>query len=208
MTTQTPRGAYPQSYLPHVGSEFEGHAPADASSTDEAVENAMATIRDILTEERRTSSRRSLPDLAPGLIGTHLVPRPKRRAKQPQSSVSKGRASRRLAGLGTPAALMARLKGLRPKPVHSLWLAAFGLVLWWPMLVLVILFIAFWLVVLGAAVFGVERMQGLRAKVIEVLPTGWALPKGWPPLMLRRRPEEDPFEAMPDPFERIRPEPH
>ena len=207
MTTQSPRGVNPQSYLPHVGSEFEGHAPADAASTDEAVHNAMATIREILTEERRTKSRQSLPDLAPGTVASHLVVRPKRGPKKAKKAAPKSAMTAKLADIGKPADLIARLKTLRPKPHHGLWLAAFALVWWWPMFVLAPLFVGFWLVVLGAAVFGLDRMKDLRGKALAALPKSWALPREWPQLSLRREAEPDPFEHRPDPFERINPEP-
>ncbi|SFO31975.1 hypothetical protein SAMN04487859_1263 [Roseovarius lutimaris] len=201
MTTQSPGGANPQSYLPHVGSEFEGHAPADAASTEEAVENAMATIREILSEDRRATSRRSLPDLAPEGLASHLVARPKRGPKKAKKATAEP---------GKPARLgdrVARLKALRPKPRHAFWLAAFAVVWVWPMFVLAILFVGFWLVVLGAAVFGLERMKDLRDKALDAAPKSWRILRDWPPLTLRREPEPDPFEHRPDPFDRINPEP-
>ncbi|SLN64160.1 hypothetical protein ROG8370_02965 [Roseovarius gaetbuli] len=207
MTAQSPRGVNPQSYLPHVESELEGHAPADASSTDEAVENAMATIRDILTEERRTTSRRSLPDLAPGALASHLVARPKRGPQKAKKAAGKLTKTFKLGGMFKSGDPMARLKATRIKPRHALWVLPFGVVMVWPTFVLATLFVGFWLVVLGAAVFGIEGMKDLRAKALAVLPDSWAMPRDWPPLTLRREVEPDPFEHRPDPFERISLEP-
>ncbi len=167
----------------------------------------MATIREILTEERRTKSRQSLPDLAPGTVASHLVVRPKRGPKKAKKAAPKSAMTAKLADIGKPADLIARLKTLRPKPHHGLWLAAFALVWWWPMFVLAPLFVGFWLVVLGAAVFGLDRMKDLRGKALAALPKSWALPREWPQLSLRREAEPDPFEHRPDPFERINPEP-
>ncbi|SHL62014.1 hypothetical protein SAMN05444414_1235 [Roseovarius marisflavi] len=167
----------------------------------------MATIHEILTEERRTISRRSLPDLAPGASASHLVARPKRGRKNATKAAAKSTRTSKLGGFLKPADVMARLKATPVKPHHAFWLVTFVLVLVWPMLVLATLFVGFWMVVLGAAIFGLEWMKGLRSKAFATLPEIWALSRDLPPLTLRREADPDPFEHLPDPFERISPEP-
>ena len=167
----------------------------------------MATIHEILTEERRTISRRSLPDLAPGALASHLVARPRRGPKNATKAAAKSTKTSKLGGFLKPADMMARLKATPVKPHHAFWLVAFALVLVWPMLVLATLFVGFWMVVLGAAIFGLEWKKGLRGKAFAALPKIWALPRDWPPLTLRREAEPDPFEHLPDPLDRINLEP-
>lgn len=206
MTMQTPRGVNPQSYLPHDGSEYKGHAPADAASVDVAINNAMTTIRNILTEERRTTSRRSLPDLAPGVLPQHLVARPKRSAKKTRKPAFKGAITAKLARPARSNDRIAQITSLRPKLRHAFWMVAFALVVLWPKAVLVGLIASFCLLVLGTVVFGGAWIKGLCDMVIAVLPASWSVRANWPPLTLRRKPEPDPFESMPDPFDRISPE--
>jgi hypothetical protein len=191
METHLPRVPIQKTYFSHHNPELPGRSPVDAVSTEQAVENAMSTIREILTEERRKTRRHVLPDLAPHVAMEHLQPvhaqAPKRRGN-----------------------LLARLKKFRPhalrlKPRHAGWLAAFALVLWQPMPVLIAMFIGFWIVFLGYALFGPERMTHLRTRVTRRIARLLEQRRALPELRLRREPEPDVFADRPDPFERIAP---
>lgn len=184
METHVPRTAVQKTYFSHHNPELPGRSPADAASTEQAVENAIATIREILTEERRKTRRHVLPDLAPHVPVDHVAP-------------ARSKSGARRAGL------VARVKGLRLKPYHAGWLVAFALVLWQPMAVLIVLFIAFWLVVIGYAVFGPERMMQLRSRGMRRAAKLWEQRHTRPRLKLRREPEPDVFADRPEPFERI-----
>ncbi|MGK8235491.1 hypothetical protein ACLGGT_15155 [Roseovarius sp. MS2] len=151
----------------------------------------MSTIREILTEERRKTRRHVLPDLAPHVPVEHLEPV---RAQTPKRR----------------AAVLSRLMNLRPRALklkahHAGWLAAFALVLWQPMPVLIALFIGFWMVFLGYALFGPERMTHLRSRVKRRMARLLEQRRALPELRLRREPEPDVFADRPDPFERIAP---
>ncbi|MFU8776822.1 MAG: hypothetical protein ACNA7M_04040 [Roseovarius sp.] len=151
----------------------------------------MTTIREILTEERRKTRRHALPDLAPHVPVEHLEP-------------VRGRALVRRIGL------LARIKGvawrpMRRRPRHAGWLAAFALVLWQPLPVLIAMFIGFWLVFIGYALFGPERMTHLRSQLRARISGVMKQRRRWPELRLRREPEPDVFADRPDPFERILP---
>ena len=189
METHLPRVPIQKTYFSHHNSELPGRSPVDAASTEQAVENAMSTIREILTEERRKSRRHVLPDLAPHVLVEHLEP-VRKQAKTPRAGV------------------LSRLSGLRSsvrhlKPRHAGWLGAFALVLWQPLPVLIAMFIGFWLVFIGYALFGPERMTQLRARLKRRV-AGLSLRSSiWPELRLRREPEPDVFADRPDPFERI-----
>tara|TARA_R100000935_G_C2777510_1_gene140275 strand:+ start:277 stop:861 length:585 start_codon:yes stop_codon:yes gene_type:complete len=191
METHLPRVPNQKTYFSHHNSELPGRSPADAVSTEQAVENAMSTIREILTEERRKTRRHVLPDLAPHVPVEHLEPV---RAQTPKRRV----------------AVLSRLMNLRPralklKPHHAGWLAAFALVLWQPMPVLIAMFIGFWMVFLGYALFGPERMTHLRSRVTRRMARLLEQRRALPELRLRREPEPDVFADRPDPFERIAP---
>ena len=162
METYFSRAQNPQVFLSHDDSEFEGHPPVDAASTEIAVENAKQTIREILTEERRKASRRALPELAPQLSEDYLEPLP-------------GQVwGRRRSGLRHRFDdLLKRLKGFRPGAWHLFWASAFVLVLWQPVVVLVTLFIGFWLVLLGHVIFGDARMRRLRDGALALVPRRW-----------------------------------
>jgi hypothetical protein len=178
METHLPRVPIQKTYFSHHNSELPGRSPVDAASTEQAVENAMSTIREILTEERRKTRRHVLPDLAPHVLVEHLEP-VRKQAKTPRAGV------------------LSRLSGLRPsvrhlKPRHAGWLGAFALVLWQPLPVLI-----------GYALFGPERMTQLRARLKRRVAGLSLRSRTWPELRLRREPEPDVFADRPDPFERI-----
>ena len=189
METHLPRVPTQKTYFSHHNSELPGHSPVDAVSTEQAVENAMSTIREILTEERRKTRRHVLPDLAPHVPVEYLQP-----VNAPASKRRDG--------------LLARLKNLRPQavrvtPQHAGWLAAFALVLWQPMPVLIAMFLMFWIVFFGYAIFGPERMTHLRSRVTRRIARLLEQRRTLPELRLRREPEPDVFADRPDPFERI-----
>lgn len=154
METFFARGPRAPSYLPHDDTEFEGHPPEDARSTEIAVENAKRTIRQILTEERRRSHRDALPDLAPQVAVDYLEPLPRRDWSRPRGP-------------------LARLRGFRADVRHVFWPCLFGLVIWQPLLVLVALFVFFCIVLAGQAVFGAERMEALRLAALDLVPARW-----------------------------------
>ncbi|WP_040650570.1 hypothetical protein [Roseovarius sp. 217] len=189
METHLPRVQDPKMYFSHHNTEFEGRAPRDAASTEQAVENAITTIREILTEERRKTRRNALPELAPHVPVEYLEP------------VKAKATARRVR-------LLSRIKSLRPrslevKPHQVGWLAAFALVWWQPLPVLIAMFIGFVLVFLGYAIFGPERMTQVRSRLLRWLPRDFAFRPTMPELKLRREPQPDIFEDLPDPFDRI-----
>lgn len=189
METHLPRVQTQGTYFSHYNTEFEGQAPQDAASPEQAVENAILTIREILTEEQRKTRRHALPDLAPHVPIEHLQP-----VKSKASKVRSG--------------LLSGLKALRsnsfkPRSQHAGWLAAFALVLWQPMPVLIAMFIGFVLVLLGYVIFGPERMTQVRFQLLSRIPRGFAFRRAMPELTLRREPQPDIFEDLPDPFDRI-----
>lgn len=164
-----------------TGTEFEGRAPADAASTEIAVENAKTTIRSLILDDRRVMRRDALPELAPQVEISGLAP----------LSASHATPTGRKPGLAR------RLRGMRPAPRHLGWALVFGLVWWQPAVVLIAMSIGFFCVLIGQAVFGAERMQEMRARGAEQLSRVTSR------LTLRRVPEPDPFADRPDPLERI-----
>ncbi|PIV77845.1 MAG: hypothetical protein COW54_12745 [Rhodobacteraceae bacterium CG17_big_fil_post_rev_8_21_14_2_50_63_15] len=160
METHFSLGHQQNNFLTHDDTEFVGHPPSDALTSEIAAENALITIRQILIEDRRRHRRNALPDLAPQVPVEFLEPLP-RRAWEEQRG---GPASRLRTALQ-------RLIGGRLDARLLFWLAAFVLVLWQPVVVLVTLFGTFWLVLLGHVIFGVSRMKRLRDVVLGLLPS-------------------------------------
>ncbi len=162
METFFSRGQNPQIFLTHDDTEFEGHPPEDAASTEIAVQNATRTIREILTEDRRRASRRALPELAPQVPEDYLEPLPGQVWAPPRTGVRRRIVDR-----------LKRLRGFRPNVWHAFWALAFLIVLWQPVVVLVTLFIGFWIVLLGHVVFGATRMRQLRIVIVSFMPRRW-----------------------------------
>lgn len=171
-------------YFMHA-TEFEGRAPADAASTEIAVENAKMTIRALISDNRRALRREALPELAPQVEISALEP----------LSATRAAPEPRKPGLAR------RLHALRPGPRHLFWALAFGLVWWQPVATLIAMFIGFCCVLTGQMVFGAERMQQIRGTILH------RLSRLAPRLTLRRVPEPDPFAGRPDPLDRIVSEP-
>ncbi|GAW34448.1 hypothetical protein RA2_01496 [Roseovarius sp. A-2] len=186
MEHDLPRAGAPVPYPPHPDTEYEGHAPADAVSTEIAVRNAITTISEIMAEDRRRRGSEALPELAPPVAMEAVAPRRGRKRRQPAAGPRKG------------TGLRARILAFRPKPQHLGWALAFAAVLLWPRVVLIAVFAIFCLTLIGCALFGVERLTGLRDR-LRGMQGGW-----------RRRQEQapDPFADHPDPFERIAKELH
>jgi len=187
-------------YPPHPDTEYEGHPPEDAASTELAVRNAIATISEIMVEDRRRRGSETLPELAPQVEMEAVAPRARR-------------GHGRRAGAAPPAqgqGLLARLGALRPKTQHVGWAIAFGAVLLWPKAVLITAFALFCLTLTGFALFGPARMSDLRDRVRRVGDIGLPVSGGvaWRGL-LRRAPDDTPdvFAGRPDPYERIAKDP-
>lgn len=189
METHLARVQNPTTHFSQHNTEFSGEAPQDAASTEQAVENAILTIREILTEERRKTRRHALPDLAPHVPDEHLEP-------------VKSKLSRRR------IALWSRVKALHSQSFtlnfrHAGWLVVFALVLWQPLPVLIAMFIGFWMVLFSYAIFGAQRMKQLRSQLLHRIPRSFSLRRAIPELWLRREPEPDIYLNRPDPFDRI-----
>lgn len=184
METHLLRGQTSRTYYPNHNTEFQGSAPDDAVSTELAVKNAVSTIRSLLTEERRKKRRQALPDLAPHISVEHLEP------------VANKSAVRRIS-------LWSRIKTVHLLPRHMGWLALFVLVLWQPLPVLIAMFIGFWMVFLGYAIFGADRVTQLRIQMLRRMARSLTFSRRLPKLQLRREAAPDPFADRPDPFERI-----
>lgn len=189
-------------YPPHPDREFEGRPPPDAASTDIAVQNAIATINSIMNEDRRRANIDTLPDLAPQVALQSVQPHAK---KKPQKAKAAPKAR---------VGFWSRLRAFRPEPRHATWALVFAAVLIWPRAVLIVGFALFCLALIGVAIFGPERMTGLRDRLrggAEI-----ALPQIGigrlrdivARLRAAREVEPDPFEGRPDPFERIARDPH
>lgn len=162
METYFTRGGDVRSYLPHDDSDFEGRAPKDAETTEIAIENARKTIHRILVEDRRRNRSSALPELAPQLPVDFLEPQP----KQVWGSGQDGSLQRGWAAVKA-------MFGGRIDVRHIFWPVAFALVLWQPTLLLVLLFVTFWLVLIGHMIFGVSRMARLRDMALGLLPARW-----------------------------------
>ena len=184
-------------YPPHPEREFEGRPPPDAASTDLAVQNAIATINSIMNEDRRRANIDTLPDLAPQVALRSVQPHAKKKPQKVKAA-SKARVS-----------VGAWLRAFRPEPRHVSWALVFAAVLIWPRAVLIVGFALFCLALIGVAIFGPERMTGLRDRLRG--DTKIALPRIRfgrlrdiaARLRAARDVEPDPFEGRPDPFERI-----
>lgn len=168
-------------YPPHPDTEYEGHAPPDAASTELAVRNAITTISEIMVEDRRRRGSDALPELAPP-VGMEAVAPRKRRKRRAHSADPR-----------QAAGLRARLGSFRPKAQHLGCGLALASVLLWPRVVLIAAFALFCLTLIGCALFGPERLTGLRDRLRGML-SG---------LRNRREQTPDPFDGHPDPFERI-----
>jgi len=184
-------------YPPHPDREFEGHPPPDAASTDIAVQNAIATINTIMNEDRRRANIDTLPDLAPQVALRSVQPHSKKKSQKAKAAPK--------ARVG----LWARLRAFRPEPRHVTWVLVFAAVLIWPRAVLIVGFALFCLALIGVAIFGPERMTGLRdrlrgdAEIVMPKIRIGRLRGFLARLRAAREVEPDPFEGRPDPFERI-----
>jgi hypothetical protein len=197
MEHDLPRTGAPIPYPSHPDTEYEGHAPADAVSTEIAVRNAIKTISEIMAEDRRRRGSDALPELAPPLALEAAAPRQGRKRRRSTAAPQQG------------TGLVARMLAFRPKPQHLGWALAFAAVLLWPRVVLIAAFALFCLTVTGCALFGVERLAGLRNRLRGVGALGrisgiLARLRGMSAAWHRRREAApDPFADHPDPFERI-----
>src|SRR6056297_315375 len=153
MEHDLPRTGAPVPYPSHPDTEYEGHAPADAVSTEIAVRNAITTISEIMAEDRRRRGSDALPELAPPLAMEAAAPRKGRKRRRSTAEPRKG------------TALGARMLAFRPKPQHLGWALAFAAVVLWPRVVLIAAFALFCLTLIGCALFGVERLAGLRDRL-------------------------------------------
>src|SRR6056297_3467115 len=184
-------------YPPHPDREFEGRPPPDAASTDLAVQNAIATISEIMNEDRRRANSDTLPDLAPQVAMHAVQPHAKKKPQKPKA-VPKARVG-----------LWSRLRAFRPDARHATWALVFAAVLIWPRAVLIVGFALFCLALIGVAIFGPERMTGLRdrlrgdAEIVMPKIRIGRLRGFLARLRAAREVEPDPFEGRPDPFERI-----
>lgn len=192
METHFSKGACPQPYLPHNGAEFEGRTPPDAVTTEIAVENALSTIREILIEQRRDSSRRSLPDLSPQIPVEFIDPLPSRQhaIRQSWTEFFKRQGS----------AFLARL--VRPESIF--WISVFSLVIWQPLLVMIVLFVSYWVVLLGVVIFGRERLNKQAGRLLMKADEALRACRDMIRNSIPPRNLPEPIAEQPDPFERIR----
>lgn len=159
METYFSRGHEPRAYLTHDDSEFRGRAPSDASTPEMAVENARKTIHKILVEDRRRLRSSALPELEPQVPEDFLEPQPRQDwAPGQMGVVERARMAVR------------RLLGSRIDARHVFWPVIFALVFWQPAVVLAMLFVTFWLVLLGHMIFGISRLRNLA---LGLLPARW-----------------------------------
>lgn len=163
--------------------EFVGRAPEDALSTEMAVANATATIRSLISEDRRTLRHSALPELKP----------------QDEICAFEPLSTRSEPPLRRMRSRMRRLRRVRPTLRCIGWAMAFGMVLWQPAAVLIFLFIAFWAALICHAVVGPERMRDIRQRVLLRLSPAFGK------IRLRRAPDADPFSDLIDPFDRLHP---
>lgn len=185
MTHKTVSGAPPTDHFAAGLEEYEGRTPEDAATTDIAVRNAVETIGVLMREDRQRREREGLPELAlPDEIAAEIAAEEAARAPQRR-------------GARRSASILARLRGFRPRLTHAGWAAAFGAVLMWPEAVLIALLAGFVICLVGVALFGPEILERLRGVVLGHL--------RWRDRARKREDEEqDVFEEMPDPFERLR----
>ena len=172
---------------------ISGGAPAndfaagreDDATTEIAVRNAVETIGEVMREDRQRRACDGLPDLAlPDDMAAEVA------------AAQAMRAPRQRATGKSPGGL-ARLRGVRPGPVHAAWAAAFGAVLLWPEAVLIAMFGGFVICLAGVALFGPEILERVRDTVNGAL-------RSRGPVRARRGEEPEMFEDAHDPFERLR----
>ncbi|WP_454274153.1 hypothetical protein [Roseovarius sp. MBR-154] len=191
----------PVPYPPHPDTEYEGHAPPDAASTEIAVRNAITTISEIMAEDRRRRGSDALPDLAPPVAMETVAPRKGRKRRAQARNPKQG------------AGALARIRAFRPKTQHLGWALAFAAVLLWPRVVLIAAFALFCLTLIGGALFGTERFTSLRERLqgfgdLGLSFAGVARLRGMLAGWRRHKEAPDPFADHPDPFERIAKESH
>lgn len=174
------RGKAPSEPFYLDASEMDARPPDDAVTPEIAARNAMATIEEIVREDRARRKRAGLPALDP---------------VEPGSEKGRKRRGRKGTLSGAGNSLLAWLRAWRPSPVHGFWTVMFLAVLIWPRAVLIGMLAVFVLCLVGVALFGQERLAALGG---EVLARARRLRA-----QSRPRRDSDPFDACPDPFERL-----
>lgn len=171
------RGETPSNQFFLDAEEFAAKPPSDAATTEIAVRNAVTTIGKIMREERAKRRRDGLPVLEDQLVLEAVAP------------------PRRKPALPDPGLLIARLRGWRPRPAHAGWALLFLAVLIWPRAVLIAMLAVFVLCLFGVALFGQQRLQAIGADLSARVSAIRA--------KLSPEAEDDPFDALPDPFDRL-----
>lgn len=174
------RGETPSHMFFLDAEEFEAQPPADAATTEIAVRNAMSTIRSIMTKERGARRRAGLPSLEDQQTLDPRSPREPARLRPPRAQ---------------PGEMIARLRAWRPRPAHLGWAGLFLAVLIWPKAVLIAMLAVFILCLIGVALFGQQRLRALGDEVVAHIRFVRA--------RLVPETDENPFEDMPDPFDRL-----
>lgn len=174
------RGGAPSEPFFLDAEEIAARPPGDAVTPEIAARNAMATIEAIVREDRARRKRAGLPALDP---------------VEPGSETGRKRAGRKGTLSGAGNSLLARLRAWRPTPAHGFWTVMFLAVLIWPRAVLIGMLAVFVLCLVGVALFGQERLAALGGEVLALARRFRARP--------RPQRDSDPFDACPDPFERL-----
>lgn len=184
-------GRAPVDYFAAGLEEYEGRTPEDAATTEIAVRNAVETIGELIREDRARRVRADLPELVlpDEMVAEEAAPAPRRRRAQKAAQTSAPRQQQAQQAAQAPG-MLTRLRGFRPGPVTALWGVAFAAVVVWPKAVLVVLFAGFVICLVAVALFGPELLERLRDAAFGRF-------------RARRATREDPFEDMPEPFERL-----
>lgn len=156
----------PLAYLPHEGREFTGHAPPDAESPEIAEKNAETAIHNILVEQKREVSHKSLPDLAP-TISPDMVEPARKKVKHPRRTnpyIAKARQKLRIPKLArlSPSRglewLADRVLNYRPTRTHTIIAVLAAIMYLRPWLIPIVLFVSFWVVLIAYLSLGPDRV--------------------------------------------------
>lgn len=232
MTDLSETNRRPASFLPHDGEELQGQAPPDACTLRLACENADRVIHQVLLEQRREENRNNLPPIAPSSVaGRDGTPRA---GADDPSYLSNAAEEGIFQPDSRPSAKprwLERAKGINLTRRRIVLLALVGFVIWWPMLVLIVLFTVIMGLVITYLTLGHDRFAEIARKrwarfvrrrpkraarlrqkadalalswdkVLDWLPERWADRLALPDFAQTQEPQINLDEA-PDPYERL-----